>query len=62
MKRLCPDDVLGCSSIDGRVFGWVKPPGLRNVKLLVNSHASLQDFCTKFTNKTLDDFIDRWPH
>jgi hypothetical protein len=67
MKKEHPHQVMGCSSIDGRVFGWVKPPahgppGLRNVKILVNTHAALQEFCTNFVNRPLTDFIDMWPH
>lgn len=67
MKRAHGDAVVGCSSIDGRVFGWVKPPtdgppGLKNVKILVNSHVQLQDFALQYLDRPVSDFIDQWPH
>jgi len=62
MKRAHPNIVKGCTSIDGRVFGFVASDGDRPKRLLVNCHQQLLDFCDNVVGKPLTDFLDSWPH
>ena len=46
---------------------WVKPPnhqakGAKDLKVAVNTHARLVEFCEKTLNKPLTHFIDDWTH
>ena len=67
IRREHEDTVRGSSSTDGRVFVWVPPPvgappAARNAKLPINSLAQLEEFTKKFLDKTVDAFINPWPH
>ena len=51
-KKKFPNIVAACSSHDGKVYAWIKPPNLdaplaRNSKLFINTQDQLQDFCRK---------------
>jgi hypothetical protein len=67
MKKKFPDKVSGCSSLDGKVFAWVRPAGpavagSRNVRWPINSLLKLQQFSTDVLNTPLTSFIETWPH
>jgi hypothetical protein len=71
LKRAHADKVLGCSSIDGRVYALVKTPGTaaenntgntRKNKIFINCHGKLIDFCSNHVNKPLSDFLESWSH
>lgn len=65
MKRKHPAVVDGCSSIDGRVYAWVKSSdksNTKNTKVPVNSHLQLVDFCRDVVADNLQSFLDVWPH
>lgn len=66
-KRKFPDKVSGCSSVDGKVFVWTKPPnpdipGSRDLRISVNTRHSLEKFCTRDLSVPVSEFIDNWPH
>ena len=51
-KKKFPNIVAACSSHDGKVYAWIKPPNpdapfARNSKLFINTQDQLQDFCRK---------------
>ena len=64
MKRAHPDIVLGCTSMDGRVFAFTKPrlPGARNMRHLLSTKDDLQAFCRDYVKKSLDTFLSTWTH
>ena len=69
MKRAHPSIILGCSSYDGRVYAYTKPPvqasqssPSRNVRHLINNHESLTEFCREHIKQPLDTFLDSWSH
>ena len=74
MKKAHPNIISGCSSYDGRIYAYTKPsPNAsafrgansstpRNVRHLINTHASLIDFCHQFIKKPLDQFLNSWNH
>lgn len=67
MKKKFPDKVSGCSSLDGKVFAWVRPAGpavagSRNARWPINSLLKLQQFSTDVLNTPLTSFIETWPH
>lgn len=67
IRRKHSDLISGCFSQDGRVFVWVKPSqdastGSRNVRVAVNSHSGLDQFCLQYVGKPLATFLDKWPH
>ena len=67
VKRQFPNLISGCSSMDGKVYAWVKPPNAvapnaRNIRTVINTHEALKDFCSKVVNSSLDNFLSVWPH
>ena len=61
-KRKFPNVIAGCSSMDGKVYTWVKAPNpdspsARNTKLFINLQGKLDDFCQKTLNTTVDDIL-----
>lgn len=65
IKRKYPNLVDGCSSIDGKVYAWVKPTdssSQRNSRVSVNSHLQLSEFCANVVKDSLNSFLDVWPH
>ena len=67
MKANHPDIVKGCTTYDGRVFAFTKPPmsaptGSRDVKHLVNSHTQLVKFCIDYVKLPLETFLEGWSH
>ena len=66
-KREFGNIISGSTSLEGKVYVWVKPPnptarGATDTKLPINSHAQLLDFCEKTLQKPLSYFIDAWTH
>ena len=74
MKGRFPGIVSGSTSIDGRVFVWIKKPTPeiagstentpRNMRIPINTKFKLQDFCNKTLKVPLTSFIkdDDWPY
>ena len=61
MKRMHPNLVTGCTSIDGKIYAFTKnPTGDRDTKHFVNTHERLTKFCLEFVKKPLDTFLDQW--
>ena len=51
-KKKFPNIVAACSSHDGKVYAWIKPPNpdapsARNSKIFINTQDQLEDFCRK---------------
>ena len=69
MKRAHPSIVVGCSSMDGRIFAFTKPAASassnsppRNLRHLINTHENLVEFCRHYIKVPLDAFLDSWTH
>ena len=65
-KKKYPGLVSGCSSSEGRVFAWVKPPnpttpGAKNTKTLINTKERFIDFCTNTLKCNSSDLVSVWP-
>ena len=63
-KREFPNVVSGVSTLDGRVFAWIKAPnpdapGARDSKMPINTYGKLQIFCDRSLNKPMSYFITR---
>ena len=63
-KKQLPNIIDGCSTREGSVYVWVKPPrpsasptGPRNVRVIVNTMTKLQDFCEKTLNCPVARFL-----
>ena len=61
-KGKFPNVIAGCSSMDGKVYTWVKPPNpdspsARNTKLFINSQGKLDEICQKTLNTTVEDIL-----
>ena len=58
-KRKLPNKVSGCTTIDGSVFVWIKPPaaGARDVRVKINTIAKLEDLCEKEFSCSMADLI-----
>lgn len=63
-KRQYPEKISGCTSIDGKVYVWTRPPdpNARNQRTPINNHAKLVSFCSSFLECPLSNFISEWPH
>lgn len=66
-KREFPTKISGSSSVDGRVFVWVRPPNpdapnARNSRMAINTHLKLAQFCNDILSTPLSTFIETWPH
>ena len=59
MKRAFPDRVKGCTSMDGKLYAFTAPlPGqTRDHRHLILNMEILKDFCSKFVQKPLEDFL-----
>ena len=61
MRRNHPDVVKGCTSIDGRIFAFTKPPegsrSPRDVRHLINTREALIAFCDEYVKAPLDNFL-----
>ena len=67
------DVLTGCSTIEGRVYAYTKPPGANtrarnssdrrpDQRHVINTHESLVEFCREYIKKPLEDFLDSWGH
>ena len=61
-KREFPTIISGTSSIDGKVFVWLKPPnpearGARDTKMAINNYAALKNFCERSLEKPVTYFL-----
>ena len=66
-KRKRHSRVVGCTSIGGRVFAWVKPDGdtqqnSRHRKVQVNTHMDLETLFNDVLKEPLDEYLQSWPH
>ena len=61
MRRNHPEIVRGCTSIDGRIFAFTKPPetsrSTRDVRHLINTREALIAFCDEFVKAPLENFL-----
>ena len=60
-RKEFPDKVSGSNTIEGKNYVWLKPPnpqarGARDIRVAVNSHGLLVEFCNKTLNKPLTHF------
>jgi hypothetical protein len=71
IKAAHHDKVIGCSSIDGRVYVLLKKPGtavedntgiMRRTKVFINSHSKLVEFCDTKIDRPIGDFLENWSH
>ena len=65
MKHLHRDVVDGVSTMDGRVFAWIKPEdsaGSSNIKVPVNTYTELKEFTQKYFSEDLERYLQHWPH
>ena len=67
MKRAHPDLVKGCSSFEGRIYAYTKPPVgspaiARDRRHLVNTREALVEFCREYVNKPITAFLENWSH
>ena len=68
IKRAHPTIVVGCTSIDGRVYAYTKPPNLiqnsreRSVRHPINTHEDLTKFCRDYVKLPLETFLETWNH
>ena len=63
-RRKYPNIVSGCSSHDGKVYAWVKPPnpeaaGARDTKMFINTQEKLNLFCQKNFNIDAEELISK---
>ena len=58
-KKDYPNKISGVSTVDGRVFVWVKPPNAqdRAPRFQVNSFLALEDFCQRTLGVAKDRFL-----
>ena len=59
-----PNILSGCTSIDGRIFAYTKPPDTsrssRDIRHLINTKESLQTFCNDYIKRPLEEFVQNW--
>ena len=62
-KKEFPGLISGCSTRDGRVYAWLKPPreDARPIRRPINNRKDLEDFCQRTLNKELSHFTN-WTH
>ena len=60
-RRKFPAKITGCSTIDGSVYAWIKPPasGARDVRVKINTIEKLEDFCQKELDTPLAEILPR---
>ena len=60
-KREYPNIISGCASIDGSVYVWIKSPnqvpGMRDLRLKLNSFDKFQAFCSETLKKPITHFL-----
>ena len=61
-KKEFPTKVSGCTSLNGSVFVWIKPPNpnaanATDTRMMVNTYSSLDKFCTQIIESTVSHFI-----
>ena len=58
-KREFPEKVNGCSTIDGSIYVWVKSstPGVRDLRLSMNSFERFKNFCEEKFEKPVSYFF-----
>ena len=66
-KKKQQSRVVGCSSIGGRVFAWIKSPNGsqqdgRGRRIPVNTRSELEVFCLDVLGEPLSNYFDRWQH
>ena len=66
-KREFPHLISGSTSFDGKVFAWIKPPnphaaGAKDLRVEINTHSKLENFCSRTLEKPLTHFIQEWTH
>ena len=63
-KKKFPNIVAACSSHDGKVYAWIKPPNpdapsARNSKIFINTQDQLEDFCRKCLKVQIEE-LHKW--
>ena len=61
-KKDFPEIISGTSSIDGKVYAWLKPPngsksGAKDIRVAINSPQKLKDFFVKSLNTPLCSYM-----
>lgn len=64
-KKKPGSKVVGCTSIGGRVFAWVKSVdgsqhGSRNRRVPINTRNELETFCSEVLNEPVTNYIGGW--
>ena len=67
MRRAHPDLVKGCTTFEGSVYAYTKPPSgspttARDQRHLVNNKEALVKFCREYVKKPLTAFLESWKH
>ena len=59
MKKAVPDRVKGCTSMDGKLYAFTPPLAgqTRDHRHHIPNVDTLRDFCSKFVQKPLQDFL-----
>ena len=60
MRKAFPDRVKGCTSMEGKLYAYTPPlPGqTRDHRHHIANLETLRDFCSKFVQKPLQDFLE----
>ena len=66
-KKEFPHLISGSTSFDGKVFAWIKPPnphaaGAKDLRVEINTHSKLENFCSRTLERPLTHFIQEWTH
>lgn len=63
-KKKYPEKISGCSSFDGRVYAWIKPPSAdgRSSKMLVNSRERFSELCVNILKCSPSEVFNDWPN
>ena len=61
-KKEFPTKVSGCTSLNRNVYVWIKSPNpnaanASDTRMMVNTYASLDKFCTQTIESTVSHFI-----
>ena len=64
IKRAHPDILNGCTSLEGRVYAFTKPPSSarypRDVRHLISTREDLQKFCNDYIKAPLETFVQNF--
>ena len=61
-KQHVPEIVSGCKSIDGNVYAWLRVPNptARDSRMVVNTFAELDKFCSDILKQPPSTFAPEW--